>query len=111
MIAAAAFIVIIKSYTYLGVSKLDLLSIGLQTFLISFLLASHPGDGAYIALVALCLGFKGGEYKAGYLIIKPLAFYLVALGTFIDVMFTAFGSYVVARINGFIEGRNRDHFI
>jgi len=111
MAAAAAFIVIIKSYSYLRIAPEDLLSIGFRAFIISFMLARHPGEGAYIALAALCLGYGGGEYKSGYLILKPLAFYLVAIGTFIDVMLHAFGNYVMARINGFIEEKNLVHFI
>jgi len=87
------------------------LSIGFRAFLISFLLARHPGDGAYAALAALCLSYGGGEYRAGYLILKPLTFYLVAVGTFIDVMLNAFGSYILARRNGFYEERNLVHFI
>jgi Na+/H+-dicarboxylate symporter len=88
-----------------------LFAIGLQALLISFILARHPGDGAYIALAALCLSYGGGEYQAGYLILKPLAFYLVAIGTFIDIMLNAFGSFVLARANGFIEEKNLVRFI
>ncbi|GBU27069.1 hypothetical protein R84B8_00590 [Treponema sp. R8-4-B8] len=111
MVAAAAFIVIIKSYSYLTISTLDLFTIGLYAFLISFALAHHPGDGAFIALAALCLTYGGGEYRAGYLILKPLAFYLIAIGSFIDIMLNAFGSYIIARTNGFIEEKNLVHFI
>ncbi|MDR0320979.1 MAG: cation:dicarboxylase symporter family transporter [Treponema sp.] len=111
MVAAAAFIVIIKSYRYLTIGTLDLLTIGLYAFAISFVLARHPGDGAFIALAALCLTYSGGEYRAGYLILKPMAFYLVAIGTFIDVMLNAFGTYVLARTNGFIEDEKLVHFI
>jgi len=111
MVAAAAFIVIIKSYSYLRLSSVDILSIGFRAFVISFLLARHPGDGAYVALAALCLSYGGGEYRAGYLILKPLAFYLVAIGTFIDVMLNAFGSYILARTNGYYEEKNLVRFI
>jgi Na+/H+-dicarboxylate symporter len=111
MVAAAAFIVIIKSYSYLKIAPFDIFTIGLRALLISFLLARHPGDGAYVALAALCLGYGGGEYRAGYLILKPLAFYLVAIGTFIDVMLSAFGSYITARTSGFIEEKNLVRFI
>jgi Na+/H+-dicarboxylate symporter len=111
MVAAAAFIVIIKSYSYLRISGADLFLIGLHALAISFVLARHPGEGAYIALAALCLSYAGGEYRAGYLILKPLAFYLIAIGTFIDVMLNAFGTYVVARTSGFIEDKNLVHFI
>lgn len=111
MVAAAAFIVIIKSYSYLRIAPVALLSIGVRAFIISFLLARHPGDGAYVALAALCLSYGGGEYRAGYLILKPLAFYLVAVGTFIDIMLSAFGSYIMARVHRLIEERNLVHFI
>ena len=111
MVAAVAFIVIIKSYSYLRIAPMEILSIGLRALLISFLLARHPGDGAYIALAALCLSYGGGEYRAGYLILKPLAFYLVAIGAFIDIMLNAFGTYVIARINGFVEEKNLVRFI
>jgi aerobic C4-dicarboxylate transport protein len=111
MVAAAAFIVIIKSYSYLKIAPLDIFAIGLRALLISFMLARHPGDGAYIALAALCLGYGNGEYRAGYLILKPLAFYLVAVGTFIDVTLSALGSYIAARTSGFIEEQNLVRFI
>jgi Na+/H+-dicarboxylate symporter len=111
MVAAIAFIVIIKSYIYLSIPVMSLISIGLRALLISFLLARHPGDGAYVALAALCLGHGGGEYQAGYLILKPLAFYLVAIGAFIDVMLNSFGTYIMARSNGFIEEKNPGQFI
>jgi Na+/H+-dicarboxylate symporter len=111
MVAGAAFIVIIKSYSHLRIGTLDLLTICLFAFLVSFVLARHPGDGAFIALAALCTIYGGGEYKTAYLIMKPIAFYLIAIGTFIDVMLNAFGSYVIARANGFIEEKNLVHFI
>jgi Na+/H+-dicarboxylate symporter len=111
MVAATAFIVIIKSYSYLKIGTIDLFTIGIYAFLISFILARNPGDGAFIALAALCLTYHGGEYRTGYLILKPVAFYLVAIGAFIDVMLNAFGTYVIARTNGFIEEKNLVHFI
>jgi aerobic C4-dicarboxylate transport protein len=111
MVAASAFIVIIKSYSYITISTLDLFTIGIYAFLISFALARHPGNGAFIALAALCLTYGGGEYRAGYLILKPLAFYLIAIGSFIDIMLNAFGAYIIARTNGFIEEQNLVHFI
>jgi len=111
MTAAAGFIVIIKSYSYMGIGSVELFKIGLYAFVISFILARHPGDGAYIALAAICLSYGGGEFKAGYLILRPLAFYLVAVGTFIDIMLCAFGSYILARTNGFIEEKHLVRFI
>ena len=110
MVAATAFIVIIKSYVSLEITMLDILSIGGNAFLISFLLAGCPGTGAYMALAALCLAYGKG-YESGYLILKPLAFYLISIGTFLDVMIATLASHGIARINGFQEDKRFDHFI
>jgi len=110
MVAAIAFIVIITSYSSLEITTLDVLSIAVRAFGISFLLARHPGDGAYIALAILCQGY-GKNFEAGYLILKPLAFYLIAVGTFLDVIICAIGSYVIAHISGFRDEKKASHFI
>jgi Na+/H+-dicarboxylate symporter len=111
MVAAAAFIVIIKSYSSLGITAGDIFSIGGRAFLISFLLAHHPGDGAYTALAVLCLGYGKG-FEAGYLILKPLAFFLIAVGTFLDVMIATFASYGLGRSGGYQEEAKEPwHFI
>jgi Na+/H+-dicarboxylate symporter len=110
MVAAVSFIVIIKSYSSLGITMTDVMSIGLRALAVSFLLARHPGDGAYTALAVLCLGYGRG-FEAGYLILKPLAFYLIAVGTFLDVMISAFASYALAKVSGFQEEKSVRHFI
>jgi len=110
MTAAIAFIVIIQSYVSLEFSTLDIFTIGANAFLISFLLARCPGTGAYTALAALCLAYGKG-YESGYLILKPLAFYLISIGTFLDIMIATFASHAIARLNGFQEDRRIDHYI
>jgi Na+/H+-dicarboxylate symporter len=110
MVATAAFIVIIKSYSSLGVTMMDVLSIGIRAVGISFLLARHPGDGAYTALAIICLGYGRG-FEAGYLILKPIAFYLIAIGTFLDVMIISFSTYALAKLGDFQEDKDIRHFI
>jgi Na+/H+-dicarboxylate symporter len=110
MVAAVAFIVIIKSYSSLGITFSDAVAICTRTLVISFLLAHHPGDGAYIALAVLCLGYGRG-FEAGYLILKPLAFYLIAVGAFLDIMISSFTAYASARINGLVEEKRAAQFI
>jgi len=110
MVAAVAFIVIINSYSSLGITMRDIFIIAGRALLISFLLAGHPGSGSYIALAVLCLGYGRG-FEAGYLILKPLAFYLVAVGTFLDVMINSVASFGIARISGFQEDKELRHFI
>ncbi|MDR1428990.1 MAG: cation:dicarboxylase symporter family transporter [Spirochaetaceae bacterium] len=111
MIAAMAFIVIIKSYSSLGVEGMDIIIIALRTIGISFLLFRHPGDGANTALAVLCTGFGGQGYGAGYLILRPMAFYLIVMGTFLDIMFTSLGTYAISRMNGFQEDQDLRHYI
>lgn len=110
MTAAVAFILIIKSYSRLDISLVNSLSIGLRAFFISFFLAGRPGDGAYTALALLCLGYGQG-FEAGYLFLKPLAFYLIAVGTFLDAMIAAFSSFAIARISGYQDDKSPRHFI
>jgi Na+/H+-dicarboxylate symporter len=110
MVAAVAFIVIIKSYSSLGITSSDVVAICIRAIVISFLLAHHPGDGAYTALAVLCLGYGRG-FEAGYLILKPLAFYLIAVGAFLDIMLSSFIVYASARINGFVEDKKATQFI
>ena len=110
MVAAMAFIVIINSYSSLGITMRDIFVIGGRALLISFLLAGHPGSGAYIALAVLCMGYGRG-FEAGYLILKPLAFYLVAVGTFLDVMICSIASFGISRVSGFQEDKDISHFI
>jgi len=111
MVAAVAFIFIFKSYSRMAMGFSEVMSIGVRAFVISFLLARHPGDGAFMALTVLCLGYGQG-FEAGCLILKPVAFYLIAVGTFLDVMIASFASYAIARLNGYIvEEKSQSHFI
>ncbi|MDR0555205.1 MAG: cation:dicarboxylase symporter family transporter [Treponema sp.] len=110
MVAAIAFIVIIKSYSSLGLTVADVIALGLRAWAISFLLIRHPGNGAYVALAVLCLNYGKG-FEAGYLNLKPLAFYMAAVGAFLDVMISAFASCVIAGTSGLLEKKNRTAFI
>jgi len=110
MVAVVAFIVIFKSYSSLGITPSEILSVSFRALAISFLLARHPGDGAYTALAVLCLGYGRG-FEAGYLILKPLAFYLIAIGTFIDIMLASFVTYATARLSGFVDEKKSAHGI
>ncbi|MDR0643776.1 MAG: cation:dicarboxylase symporter family transporter [Treponema sp.] len=110
MVAAISFIVIIKSYSSLGITTVDIISIGLRALSISFLLARHPGDGAWIALAVLCTDYSQG-FEAGYLILKPIAFYLIAIGTFLDIMLTNFAVYAIAKISELQEDKAMRQFI
>jgi Na+/H+-dicarboxylate symporter len=110
MVAAVSLIVIIKSYSSLGISPMDIVVIGARAFLVSFLLAQYPGTAAYTALAVLSMDYGRG-FEAGYLILRPLTFYLIAMGTFIDTMFCSFASYAVGKMSGFQEDKDIRYFI
>jgi len=109
-VAAIAFMVIINSYSSLGITTRDVFTIAGSAFVISFLLAGHPGNAAYVALAVLSMGYGRG-FEAGYLILRPLAFYLIAVGTFLDVMITSVASYAIGASSGFKTDKATRNFI
>ncbi|MDR2467875.1 MAG: dicarboxylate/amino acid:cation symporter [Spirochaetaceae bacterium] len=110
MVAAVALLVIIKSYSSLDIEKGELIAIAGHAFLLSFLLARNPGDGAFAALAVLCAGYGHG-LETGYLILKPMAFYLISIGAFLDIMIASLGSFAVARMTGYQNEREIKNFI
>jgi Na+/H+-dicarboxylate symporter len=110
MVACVAFIVIIQSYSSLSIPGAGILNIGITAFFLSFLLARNSSDAAFTALAVLCMRYGHG-FETGYLILKPIAFYLISIGTFIDIVITAFGSFVIAHLSGFQEEKNIKRFI
>ena len=110
MVAAVSLMVIINSYSSLDIGMGNIISIGTSALLISFLLPATPGNGAYTALAVLCIGYGQG-FEAGYLILRPIAFYLIAIGTFLDVMITSIASYGISHVSGFQEDNDIKSFI
>jgi hypothetical protein len=110
MTACVAFIVIIQSYSSLGIPAGGIISIGITAFCLSFLLAHNSADAAFTALAVLCTRYGHG-FETSYLILKPIAFYLISIGTFIDIIITALGSFAAARLCGFEEIRPASRFI
>ena len=96
MVSAAGFLLVLKSYSSLEVSFLQVLWTILFTTLISLALGAVPGLGAYVAISTLC-GIYGRGIQEGYLILKPIAPLLVSFGVFLDVLTSAFVSLLVAR--------------
>ena len=96
MVSSVSFIVIINSYSSLGITALDLFWVILFSFLVSFTLGGVPGAGAFVALSSLCAAYGGG-YEEGYLILKPVAPLLVSIAVLLDVATASFASMLVAR--------------
>jgi Na+/H+-dicarboxylate symporter len=110
MVACIAFIVMIQSYSSMGITGGGMVFIGFAAFGLSFLLARNSADAAYTALALLCAGYGNG-FESGYLILKPVAFYLISIGAFIDVIITALGSFAIARASGLTDEKPAARFI
>ena len=98
MVAVITLVVVIQSYSSIKLNLVDMLIIGFQGCAMSLLLARYSATGAYIALSVLCLNYST-DFSAGYLIFKPIAFYLIAIGTFLDIMIVSFATNSIARMN------------
>ena len=110
MVATVALIIIVKSYSILGISGYEILRIIVNALLFMFLLGRHSVDAAFICLAGLCAAYGNG-FENSYLILKPMAFFLIAFGSFLDTMIASLGTYMVARFFGFQEERSVHHFV
>jgi Na+/H+-dicarboxylate symporter len=98
MIAAVAFVVILKSYSSMEITFAQTLQIWIRALILSFILGRNSADGAFAALAALCLWAPKG-FETGYLILSPVAFVLISCGALIDCMTALLGSYAMGRMS------------
>ena len=96
LVASAAFLLVLKSYSSLEISFFQVLWTLLFSLLISLTLGTVPGLGAYVALSTLC-AIYGRGLQEGYLIFRPIAALLISFGSLLDVLTSAFVSLLVAR--------------
>ncbi len=99
LVTAVSFVVILKSYSSLGITFLQVLWVMGASFVVSYLLGSVPGMGAFVALSLLC-GSYGKGLEQGYLILKPIAPLLVSFGVMLDMITASLVSLLVARHEG-----------
>ncbi len=96
MVSSVSFILILRSYSSLEITVLQVLWVLLFSFLVSFVLGAVPGAGAYFSIFMLC-GLFGQGRQEGYLILENIAPLLVSFGVFVDVIASAFTSLLIAR--------------
>ena len=95
MVTSISFIIILKSYSSLGIEISHLLWTMSFAFLLSFLLGTVPGLGTFISLSILCTLYGTGV-EEGYLILKPIAPLLISFSVLLDVVTSAFSTYLVS---------------
>ena len=110
LVASTAFIVVLASYSSIGVSAGSILWILAAAPLTTLLLGSSPAKGATTALMTLC-ALYGKGFENGYLIAAPVALPLVALGTFLDALWAGSASILVARQMGQAQEKEARFFI
>jgi Na+/H+-dicarboxylate symporter len=110
LVTATTFIVILASYSDLGLSLPSLLWILLAAPLATMLLGTVPGTGTITALIALT-ALYGRGFENGYLIAVPIALPLAAAGTFLDTIWVGVASLVLARREGHAKVRETRFFI
>lgn len=110
LVVTVSFIVILKSYSSLGISFADMVWLLGVAILISFFLGRFPAGGAYIALAAIC-ALYGRGFEAGYLILKPAAFFIGSVAAAIDALTALTGTFVVAKRWDMVNHRDLRFFI
>lgn len=95
MVTSITFIVILKSYSSLGIGFTEITWIMGLSFSLSLLTSAVPGFGVAAALSALCLLYGRG-IESGFLIIYPILPVLGSFAVFLDVVTSALGTVIIA---------------
>lgn len=109
-VTAISFILILRSYSSLGISIYDICWICLVSFAVSFVLGALPSGGPFIALTVIC-SLYGRGFDSGYLLLKPIAPVLCSFAAAIDAVTAMFGSYLIAWKSGQTEHIELKRFI
>ncbi len=110
LVTSTAFIVVLSSYSNLGVSPGNLLWIVIFAPFATLLVGSSPDRGTMAALMSLCALFGKG-FENGFLIAAPVALPLIAIGSFLDALWAGCASLLLARRAGFAQEKEARFFI
>jgi Na+/H+-dicarboxylate symporters len=110
LVTSTAFIVVLSSYSNLGVSPGSLLWIVIFAPIASLLAGSSPDKGAMAALMSLC-ALYGRGFENGFLIAAPVTLPLVAMGAFLDALWAGVASVLLARHSSLAHEKEARFFI
>lgn len=102
MVSSVSFIVILRSYSSLGITVPQTLWVIVFSFLVSLSLGSVPGLGAFVA-VSMLSNLFGNSYEVGYLILRPVAPLIISFAVLLDVITASLVSMLVSRHEGMQE--------
>ncbi len=109
-VTAISFIVILRSYSGLGIAFFDIMWVALVSFGLSFVLGSLPIGGTFVAISVIC-SLYGRGFDAGYLLLKPAIPVICAVATAIDTVTALLGSYLIASKNKWIERKDIKKYV
>jgi Na+/H+-dicarboxylate symporter len=110
LITSTAFIVVLGSYSNIGLSFSNVLWVLIAIPPVMVLMGASPGAGPATAVMTLCALFGRG-FESGYLLIVPVAAPLIACAVLLDILFVGTVSYLVGIRAGGITEREIRHFI
>lgn len=110
LITSTTFVVIITSYSNLGLSTSGLLWMITMTPLVGILVGASPQNGTMTALMVLC-SFYGKGFDNGYLLIAPVALPLIAAGSCIDTLWAGCISVIIAHKEELMQEKESRFFI
>jgi len=110
LVTATTFIIVLASYSDLGITPASLLWILAAAPVMTLVLGTVPGTGTITALIALS-ALYGRGFENGYLIAVPVALPLSAAGAFLDILWAGTAALVLARDEGHAKEREARFFI
>jgi len=110
LVTSTAFIVVLSSFSNLGVSPASLLWIVVFAPIATLLVGSSPDRGAMAALMSLC-ALYGRGFENGFLIAAPVALPLIAVGSFLDALWAGCASLLLSRRSGLAQEKESRFFI
>lgn len=110
MVATISFVLILRSYSSLGITPLQVLWVTGAGVLVSFMLPTFPGNGALVA-TALVASFFGEAMKESYLILVPVTTVLVNAGAFLDTVTAALGSMLITQRIGLQQDVKAKYYV
>ncbi len=110
MVVTISFIVILKSYSSLGISAEDMIWLVCAASFFSFFLGRFPITGTYISLVAIC-SIYGRGFESGFLILRPAAFFIGSIAAAVDALTALVGTYIIGYVSKMTNPRDLRFFI
>ncbi|MDP3177213.1 MAG: cation:dicarboxylase symporter family transporter [Spirochaetaceae bacterium] len=110
LVSSTAFVVVLSSYSNLGVSPGSILWIIAAAPLATLLLGASPAGGTLAALTALC-SLYGKGFENGFLIVAPVALPLVAAGAFLDTLWAGCAAIILGRRAGHAKEKEIRYYI